>query len=101
MGEDHLLGVHFLPVRPAILRAINRTGFIAGIDDVGIVRMERQRPGICPLLGGFQSLPVLSPIVTTIRPSIRAGIQNGWVMGMHEQRSHLWVRWQSFAETLP
>jgi hypothetical protein len=91
MGEDNLLSVHPLPMFTAILRTIDGIGLISGIDDVGIVRMERQRPDVCPLLGGFQSLPVLPPIVAAIWPSMRAGIQNRWILGVHEQRPHLWV----------
>src|SRR5882724_2983809 len=101
MREHDFLGVHPLPMFTTILGTIDGTGLIAGIDDVGIVRMERQRPAVRPLWGGFQRRPVLPPIVAAIWPFICAGIQNGWVLGMHEQRPHLWVWRQSFGEALP
>src|SRR5262245_15255790 len=101
MGKDDLLSVHLLPVRPAIFRTINGTRFIPGIDQVGIVWVERQRPDIHPPLGGFQGFPVLPPVVATIWSSMRAGKQDGRVVGMHEQRPHLWVWRQSVGQTVP
>lgn len=81
--KDHIVGVHALPVRSTVFRAVDGTGLITGVENVGILGMKGQRPDILASARGFQRLPVFALVIAAVHACLSTGVKNVGIARVH------------------
>src|SRR6476469_1755898 len=92
---------HFLPRRSVICAAVNCARFIAGENNIWILRMTSQGPNRKFRLGRVQSPPSLPTVVASPETVFSSDSDAAWTSRISEDREDMWDRVNLLTQRLP